>query len=111
MKKFFQKFQKNIQRAYRKLIEIRKNGENFPFKLKLKFEASSLFKDKEAKPLLLLEKIARFVVREMEGKEMKSLREIVKGLKGEISSMSVERSGEVFILKDEKFIERNLFRK
>jgi predicted nucleotidyltransferase len=102
---------KNIKRAYRKLIEIRKNGENFPFKLKLKFEASSLFKDKEAKPLLLLEKIAKFVVKEMEGKEMRSLREIVKGLKGEVLSMSIERSGRVFILKDEKFIERNLFRK
>jgi len=102
---------KNIQRAYKTLIEIRKNGENFPFKLKLKFEASSLFKDKEAKPLLLLKKIAEFVVKEMEGKEMRSLREIVKGLKGEVSSMSVERSGRVFILKDEKFIERNLFRK
>jgi hypothetical protein len=59
----------------------------------------------------LLEKIARFVVREMEGKEMKSLREIVKGLKGEISSMSVERSGKVVILKDGKFVERSLFRK
>jgi predicted nucleotidyltransferase len=41
---------KDIQRAYKKLIGIRKNGEKFPFKLKLKFEASSLFKDKEAKP-------------------------------------------------------------
>jgi predicted nucleotidyltransferase len=102
---------KNIQRAYKKLIEIRKNGENFPFKLKLKFRVPFLFKDKEAKPLLLLEKIAKFVVKEMEGKEMKNLREIVKSLKGEISSMSIERSGEVFILKDEKFIERNLFRK
>jgi predicted nucleotidyltransferase len=102
---------KNIQRAYKKLIEIRKNGENFPFKLKLKFEASHLFKDKEAKPLLLLEKIAKFVVREIEGKEMKSLREIVKGLKGEVSSMSVEKSGEVFILKDGKFVEKSLFRK
>jgi len=102
---------KSIQRAYRKLIEIRENGENFPFKLKLKFEASFLFKDKEAKPLLLLEKIAKFVVKEMERKEMRSLREIVKGLKGEVLSMSIERSGRVFILKDEKFIERNLFRK
>jgi hypothetical protein len=47
----------------------------------------------------------------MEGKEMKSLREIVKGLKGEVSSMSLERRGKVVILKDEKFIERSLFRK
>jgi hypothetical protein len=70
-----------------------------------------LFKDKEAKPLLLLEKIAKFVVREMEGKEMKSLREVVKGLKGEVSSISVERNGRAVILKDENFIERNLFRK
>jgi hypothetical protein len=81
------------------------------FKLKLKFGASSFFKDEEAKPLLLLREIAKFVVREMEGKEMKSLREIVRGLKGEISSMSVERRGKVVILKDEKFIERSLFRK
>jgi hypothetical protein len=81
------------------------------FKLKLKFEASSLFKDEEAKPLLLLREIAKFVVREMEGKEMKSLREILKGLKGEVSSMSLERRGKVVILKDEKFIERSLFRK
>jgi predicted nucleotidyltransferase len=102
---------KNIQRAYKTLIEIRKNGEIFPFKLKLKFEASFLFKDEEARPLLLLEKIAKFVVKEMEGKEMKSLREIVKGLKGEVLSMSVERNGKVVILKDGKFIERSLFRK
>jgi hypothetical protein len=47
----------------------------------------------------------------MEGKEMKSLREIVKGLKGEVLSMSIERSGRVSILKDGKFIERSLFRK
>jgi predicted nucleotidyltransferase len=102
---------KNIQRTYKKLIEIRKNGKNFLFKLKLKFKAPHLFKDKEAKPLLLLEKIAKFVVREMEGKEMKSLREVVKGLKGEVSSISVERNGRAVILKDENFIERNLFRK
>jgi hypothetical protein len=102
---------KDIQRAYKELIEIRKSGEKFSFKLKLKFEASSLFKDREARPLLLLEKIARFVVREMEGKKMKSLREVVKGLKGEVLSMSVERNERVVILKDEKFIERNLFRK
>jgi hypothetical protein len=71
----------------------------------------SLFKDKEAKPLLLLEKIAKFVVREMEGKETRSLREIVKGLEGEVLSMSVERSGKFVILKDRKFIERSLFRR
>jgi len=99
-----------IQKLYRRLIEIRKNGEKFSFKPKLNRKASSLFKDREAHPLLLLEKIIRFVVKEIEGKDVKSLKDIAKGLKGEITSISIQKTGEVFILKGRKILKRKLFK-
>ena len=50
------------------------------------------------------------MVKEIEGKDVKSLKDIAKGLKGEITSISIQKTGEVFILKGRKILKRKLFK-
>jgi predicted nucleotidyltransferase len=100
---------KEIRKFYKRIIEARREGENFPFKPKFKIKAREIFRDSEAKPLLHLEKIVQYVIGEIEGKKMRSLREVVKGIKGEVSSIYLDKSGKVTILQNKKFLTRKLF--
>jgi len=95
---------KTIAKSYKKLIAYRKKGDKFPFSLIVE----KMFNDREAEPLLATEKIVRHCVKQLKGKKVKTLKQLVKGVKGRINEIFLGSEGEALILVTRK-IRKRLF--
>jgi predicted nucleotidyltransferase len=95
-----------LRSSYRKIVEYRKNWKDFSFDILWKPKESKILKDFEARPLLELEKILHYTVKEIEGKELSKLKDVLQEIRN-IESVYVGKFEILIHTSDGKHIEKS----
>ncbi len=100
-KEILQNLPRKYQRKYQKLINYRKNLNDFEFDIEKILKIKKI-KGKTAKPLLCLESLVHNIIFEMKQKKMYSLREIINKAEEKINYINYDHINLIYFSRDLK---------